>query len=88
MKQNKLFQDCLKNVDPNIRDQVRKNMDAAIKRHKVPVDRDTLLHLYNWMKSAYREIDDDDDFGIPDRIPIFAREEIKEVKNALSRKRI
>lgn len=27
-KQNKLFQQCLKNVDPNIRDQVRKNMDA------------------------------------------------------------
>lgn len=84
-KQNKLFQDCLKNVDPNIRDQVRHNMDAA----KVPVDRNTLLHLYNYMKSAYREIDDDDDdFGIPDKIPIFSREEIKEVKNALNRKRM
>lgn len=54
---------------------------------RVPVDRDILLKIYGYMKYAYREIEDDDDY-FPVKMPIFDKSEIDEVRKALKRKRI
>ena len=55
--------------------------------NNVPVNREVLLKIYGYMKYAYREVEDDDDY-IPDRIPIFNKFEIDEVRKALRRKKI
>ena len=55
--------------------------------NRVPVDRDILLKIYGYMKCAYREIEDEDDY-LPIKIPIFDKFEIDEVRRALRRKKI
>ena len=58
---------------------------------RVPVDRDVLLKIYAYMKSAHRVVDDFDDYadGLPTSYcPIFDKFEIDEVRKALRRKEV
>lgn len=65
----------------------KRNNGGSQESNRVPVDRDTLLKIYGYMKCAYREIEDEDDY-LPIKIPIFDKFEIDEVRRALRRKKI